>query len=181
MAMALTAQPLPQGNRVAIISGGGGYCVTMAEAAAAWGLDVPELDPSASERIKKFLYPFAPHPRNPVDAASDIRPMTYARAMEIIMGLDYIDGIIMMIPFMLSSQLRSPASVRELMDATEIICSLPRKYNKPILGNMIPRDSVGPALDLFQNAGIPFYATQDESARAMYALVRYARILANRN
>jgi acyl-CoA synthetase (NDP forming) len=43
---------------------------------------------------------------------------------------------------------------------------------------MIPVVSVGPALDLFKSAGIPFYAAQDESARAMYALVRYARILA---
>ena len=82
---------------------------------------------------------------------------------------------------MFAYQLRSPASIRDLMDATEIICSLPRKYNKPILGNMIPLPNAGPALDLLQKAGIPFYASQDESARAMYALVRYARILANRD
>lgn len=131
----------------------------------------------------KFSMPFAnaPHPRNPVDAASDIRPMTYARALDILMSLDYIDGVLMMIPFMFEFQLRSPASIRDLMDATEIICSLPRKYNKPILANMIPRANVGPALDLFQKAGIPFYASQDESARAMHALVRYAQILANRD
>ncbi|MBM4331114.1 MAG: hypothetical protein FJ117_07775 [Deltaproteobacteria bacterium] len=180
MAMALTSQPLPKGNRVAIISGGGGYCVTMAEASVAWGLDVPQLHPSASDQIKKILHPFAPQPWNPVDAASDVRPMTYARALEILMGLDYIDGVFMMIPFMFEFQLRSPASIRDLMDATEIICSLPGKYNKPLLGNMIPRASVGPALDLMQKAGIPFYASQDESARAMHALDRYSRILANK-
>lgn len=179
MAMALASQPLPKSNGVAIISGGGGYCVTMAEACAAWGLEVPRLDESASEKIKKVLQPFAPQPWNPVDAASDIRPMTYARALDILMSLDYIDGILMMIPFMFEFQLRSPASIRELMDATEIICSLPKKYNKPLVGNMIPRVSVGPALDLFQRAEIPFYATQDESARAMHALVRYARIISN--
>jgi acyl-CoA synthetase (NDP forming) len=76
-------------------------------------------------------------------------------------------------------QLRSPAAIRELMDATEIISSLPQKYHKPMIGNMIPRVAVGPALDLFKKAGIPFFATQDESARAMYALVRYAHILSN--
>jgi len=97
------------------------------------------------------------------------------------MSLDYIDGVLMMIPFIFEFQLRSPASIRDLMDATEIIRSLPRKYNKPILANMIPRANVGPALDLFQKAGIPFYASQDESARAMHALVRYARILSNRD
>ncbi len=179
MAMALASQPLPKGNRVAILSGGGGYCVTMAEASVAWGLDVPRLDPTTSEKIKKILPPFAPQPWNPIDAAADIRPMTYARALEILMSLDYIDGVLMMIPFMFSFQLRSPASVRELMDATEIICGLPKKFDKPIIGNMIPQISVGPAIDLFHKAGIPFYATQDESARAMHALVRYAQILSN--
>jgi acyl-CoA synthetase (NDP forming) len=177
MAVALSSQPLPRGNRVAILSGGGGYCVTMAEAAVSWGLDVPQLDPSAAEKIKKVLSPFAPHPLNPVDAAADVRPMTYARVLEILMGLDYLDGILMMIPFMFSFQLRSAASVRELMDATEIICRLPEKHRKPILGNMIPSVAVGPALELFKKAGIPFFAAQDESARAMHGLVRYSRIL----
>jgi acetyltransferase len=173
MAVALSSQPLPRGNGVAILSGGGGYCVTMAEAAASWGLEVPQLDPAASEKIKKILYPFAPQPWNPIDAAADVRPMTYARVLDILLGLDYIDGILMMIPFMFSFQLRSAASVRELMDATEIICGLPAKYRKPILGNTIPSVAVGPALELFKKAGIPFFATQDESARAMHGLVRY--------
>jgi len=177
MAVALSSQPLPRGNRVAIISGGGGYCVTMAEAAASYGLDVPQLDPAASEKIKKLLYPFAPQPWNPIDAAADVRPMTYARALDILLGLDYIDGILMMIPFMFSFQLRSTASVRELMDATEIICGLPAKYRKPMMGNTIPSVAVGPALELFKKAGIPFFATQDESARAMHGLVRYYQFL----
>lgn len=179
MAVALSSQPLPRGNRVAIISGGGGYCVTMAEAAASYGLDVPQLDPADSEKIKKLLYPFAPQPWNPIDAAADVRPMTYARALDILLGLDYIDGILMMIPFMFSFQLRSTASVRELMDATEIICGLPAKYRKPMMGNTIPSVAVGPALELFKKAGIPFFATQDESARAMHGLVRYYRFLKN--
>ncbi|MGB9698159.1 MAG: acetate--CoA ligase family protein [Thermodesulfobacteriota bacterium] len=177
MAVALTTQPLPKGKRVAIISGGGGYCVTMAEAACAWGLEVPPLDYATAQKIKEILHPFAPFPVNPVDAASDVRPMTYARVLDMLMSLDYIDGVFMMIPFMFEFQLRSAAAIRELVDATEIICGLPTKYGKPLLGNMIPRVSVGPALDLFQKAGIPFFATQDESARAMSGLVRYAQII----
>jgi len=179
MAVALSSQPLPRGNRVAILSGGGGYCVTMAEAAVSWGLEVPQLDPAASDKIKKLLYAFAPQPWNPVDAAADVRPMTYARVLDILLGLDYIDGILMMIPFMFSFQLRSAASVRELMDAAEIICGLPAKYRKPMMGNTIPSVAVGPALELFKKAGIPFFASQDESARAMHGLVRYYRFLKN--
>ena len=151
--------------------------MTMAEAAASSGLDVPQLTPADSEKIKKLLYPFAPQPWNPIDAAADVRPMTYARVLDILLGLDYIDGVLMMIPFMFSFQLRSAASVRELMDATEIICGLPAKYRKPIMGNMIPSIAVGPALELLKKAGIPFFATQAESARAMHGLVRYQQFL----
>ncbi len=153
--------------------------MTMAEAAASWGLEIPQLDPAASEKIKELLFPFAPFPLNPVDAASDTRPMTYARVLEILMGLDYIDGILMMIPYSFSFVLRSPASIRELMDGTEIVCTLPKKYGKPIIGTMIPQASVGPAPDLFKKAGIPFFASQAETARAMYALARYAQIRSN--
>jgi acyl-CoA synthetase (NDP forming) len=63
------------------------------------------------------------------------------------------------------------------MDATEIICGLPAKYRKPIMGNIIPSVAVGPALELLKKAGIPFFATQDESARAMHGLVRYRQFL----
>ena len=176
MAVALASQPLPRGNRVGIISGGGGYCVTMAEAAVAWGLQVPPLAPEDSERIKKLLLPFAPQPWNPVDTASDTRPMAFARVLEELMQLDYLDGIMMLPPFAFPYQLRSPASVRELMDATEIVCALPQKYHKPLIGNTIPSIASGPSLAFMQKAGIPFYATQDESARAMHALVRYGKI-----
>jgi acyl-CoA synthetase (NDP forming) len=177
MAVALASQPLPRGNRVGIISGGGGYCVTMAEAAVAWGLQVPPLAPEDSDRIKKLLLPFAPQPWNPVDTASDTRPMAFARVLEELMQLDYFDGVMMLPPFAFPYQLRSPASVRELMDATEIVCALPQKYHKPLIGNTIPSIASGPSLAFMQKAGIPFYATQDESARAMYALVRYGKIL----
>ena len=84
-----------------------------------------------------------------------------------------------MVPLMSELQVRPQASIHELMDATEIISSLPKKYNKPIVANMITRVAAGPALDLFKKAGIPFSATQDESARAMYALSRYSRIRSN--
>jgi acyl-CoA synthetase (NDP forming) len=177
MAVALAGQPLPGGNRVAIISGGGGYCVTMAEAAVAWGLRVPPLAAADSERIKKMLLPFAPQPWNPVDTAADTRPMAFARVLDELLRLEYIDGVIMMPPFAFSYQLRSPASVRDLMDATEIVCGLPEKYHKPLIGNMVPSIAAGPSLAFMQKAGIPFYATQDESARAMHALVRYGKIL----
>ena len=103
--------------------------------------------------------------------------MAFARVLEELMQLDYLDGIMMLPPFAFPYQLRSPASVRELMDATEIVCALPQKYHKPLIGNTIPSIASGPSLAFMQKAGIPFYATQDESARAMHALVRYGKTL----
>ena len=112
-----------------------------------------------------------------MDTASDIRPMTYARVLDILMSLDYIDGICMMIPFMFELQLRSPASIRELMDATEIISSLPQKYHKPMIGNMIPRVAVGRRSTFSKGPG--FLSLPPRTNPPMHALLRYAHILSN--
>jgi hypothetical protein len=65
--------------------------------------------------------------------------MTYALVLDLLMELDYTNGICMMIPFMFSFQLRSSASIREFMDATEIFGNLREKYPKQLLGTRYPQ------------------------------------------
>ena len=54
MAVTLASQPLPKNNRVAIISGGGGYCVTMAEACVPGGWMSLNWTPQLQTRYQKF-------------------------------------------------------------------------------------------------------------------------------
>ena len=65
VAEALSKQPLPGGNRVAIVSAGGGHCVVTTDACSASGLEVPELDAATVAEIQQHLLPHAPASQKP--------------------------------------------------------------------------------------------------------------------
>lgn len=174
MAEALASQPLPAGNRVAILSGGGGHCVATAEACASLGLEVPEFDIETQMAIKAKLLPHSPIPRNPIDLAGGIPPVTVAGILETVAQLDYIDAIITMPPMAGFGQSARPAIIKEVVDAAAIIGAIPSKYGKPVIANFIRSVPGGVAFDVLKNAGIPSYETPEESARALYALAKYA-------
>lgn len=179
MAEALASQPLPKGNRVAILSGGGGHCVATAEACASLGLEVPEFDLETQQAIKAKLLPHSPIPRNPIDLAGGVPPVEVAKILDQVAQLDYIDAIITMPPMAGFGQITRPSLIKEVVDAADIIGSLPRKYGKPVIANFIRSVPGGVAFDVLKAARIPSYETPEESARAMYALAKYAEIRRN--
>jgi acyl-CoA synthetase (NDP forming) len=203
MAEALASQPLPKGKRVAIISGGGGHCVATADFCAQLGLEVPVFDRETQLSLKGELAPHAPIPKNPIDLAGGIRsPMAIANLAEKVARLDYIDGIITTPPMGgggriprgsgggSASQTVDPADspfpdlgpltptslAKIFLDAAEGIATIPERFNKPVIISQVRAVPGGASLDVIGAAGIPAYGTPEESARAMYALCRYAEV-----
>jgi len=174
LAEALVNQPLPRGARVVVIGSGGGYCVTCSDACESMGLEVPEFDAETQVKLKAELLPHAATPRNPIDTAADQRPLTYARLTEMVAQLPYIDGIIVMPPL---GGYDIPDYVRSALSAAETIASIPKKYGKPIIATGMRSRLVGPAVAVLRNAGIPFYETPEDCARAMHGLAKYAQNL----
>jgi acyl-CoA synthetase (NDP forming) len=173
LAEALAYQPLPNGKRVTVI-GSGGQCVATADACASLGLELPELDEDTKRRITEILAPHAPVPTNPIDTAATPYPMTLPRILEIVASLDYIDGIITQGPF--AGFDLSPDQLRNILDETEVVTSIPKKYGKPLIATAMRLYALDLTLDLFRRAGIPYYTTPEESARAMYGLMKYGEI-----
>ena len=175
MAEALTRQPLPKGNRVAVISGGGGQCVTIADACAGIGLELPEFDEEVQARIRKFLAPHAPDPRNPVDLAAAGGPQTVAAITDLVAQVDYIDGIITTQPFGAMGRRTTPEAARAMIAAAEMIAVIPRKYGKPVI-TIGMRFGGSVASDILANADIPAYEEPEETAIAMAALAKYSEV-----
>lgn len=178
MAEALVSQPLPKGRRVAVISGGGGYCVATADACGSLGLELPELDPDAQAAIQAELAPHAPPPRNPVDLAGGRgSSFTVARIAEKLASLPYIDGIITSAPIGRWGRGDALTATREALDAVEVMAAIPGKYGKPLILSMARANFPGSVTyDVLHGARIPSYDTPEESARAFWALARYAEV-----
>ena len=176
MAEALWSQPLPSGNRVAVI-GNGGQCVTTVDMLAAMGVDVPELKEEDQLKLKASMPPHAPMPQNPIDyAAGNMTGMAEVKVVETLLSLDYIDGVITGIPstwleeYLPTLALRRKAAI----DIADAFASLPKKYGKPIITQAWFQNDQ--SVEIIQRAKIPMYNSPAEVSRAMAALVNYAKI-----
>ncbi len=81
LATALAMQPLPKGDRVAIITNAGGPGIMTADAVEQAGMKVATLHPSVATALRSKL-PAAASVGNPIDVLGDADPSRYAMAVE---------------------------------------------------------------------------------------------------
>jgi len=93
VATVLTNQPVPNGNRVAILTNGGGPGILAADACEANGLAVPELSEATLSRLAEFL-PTEAGIRNPVDMIASASAANYGRAMRVLADDGQVDALL---------------------------------------------------------------------------------------
>ncbi len=175
IAEALVGQPLPKGNRVAII-GSGGQGVVTSDTCESLGLEVPEFDEETKARLKKELPPHAPVPTNPVDFAGAMRTaLDEARMADAVARIDYIDGIITNMPISGFAVGATGHMARTAIEGAEILAAIPKKYGKPVITLRWGLNQQNIVHGIVQGAHIPCYDSPEQCARAMYALAKYAQ------
>jgi len=92
-AKAFSAYPIPRGNRIAILTRGGGWGVITADSCEEHGLVIPPLSDDIIEKMNKFLPPYWSH-GNPVDMAAVITSEPYLECLEILAEWDEVDAVI---------------------------------------------------------------------------------------
>jgi len=95
LANGLTAQPLPAGRRVGIITNAGGPAILCADACESGGLVLPELSARTKATLETFL-PAAAALSNPVDLIASATPEQYGKAIETLLAADEIDALIIL-------------------------------------------------------------------------------------
>jgi acyl-CoA synthetase (NDP forming) len=176
IAEAIAHQPLPGGNRVGIVSGGGGFCVTATDACESYGLEVPELDAATQEKILSLFHPYAPPPRNPVDMIARKGPVTHAEVVEILAQLDYIDAFIISPPWGGFRRDTPTHTMKELIDSAERISRVPAEYGKPVICAARRDFKDHPVYEILKKGDVPFFEGPYTCALAMQGLLAYARI-----
>jgi len=154
---------LPAGRRVAICTSSGGCGGWLADAAAAAGLDVPQLDAATRAAIDVHLPPYGTS-QNPVDVtAQAIFKLGYAEFGRLLVGSPAIDGVLMV-----ASTRRSEVIARE----GEALAALARESAKPILfwSYTPPADD---SVAIMSEAGFPLFTDMHNCARTMRHMADY--------
>jgi acyl-CoA synthetase (NDP forming) len=195
-AATFASQPLPRGNRVGIVTWGGGWGVLGTDACVREGLVVPALPQELIESMNKYLASRWSH-NNPVDLASTQTREALTRTLELVIRSDAFDGVVQLgmgvsvfFKHMVDNSFYFSApdrkQVRDMMvpiaeemdrNLCERVLGLIRETGKPILGAsdtaaMPTEDNI--ALKTLSREGKLIYPTPYHAARAMGHLARYA-------
>ena len=95
-ARVLTDQPLPAGNRLAVVGNAGGLNVLAADAAEAGGLRVPTLSAALRGRLGAAA-PGAASQDNPVDLGAGASPAAFAAAAEAVAASGEADALLLVV------------------------------------------------------------------------------------
>jgi acyl-CoA synthetase (NDP forming) len=181
MANSLCYQPLPKGNRVAILHGGGGFCVTAAEACTRLGLNVPEMNAQAQKELREQMLPFSPPPVNPIDCIGRKNEEAYIRIIEIAAKQDNIDGLIVMPPRDNFDRYTNSSEMIETLKYAEAIATIPKRFKKPIVVAGNEGRISGPIDEIFKRYHIPTFENPVDCAQALLGMVKYHAIKDSKN
>jgi acyl-CoA synthetase (NDP forming) len=148
IAAALVTQPLPRGNRVGILTLGGGWGVLAADYCAKAGLILPDLSQEMVRTLDEVLPPWW-NRINPVDMVAGYRKGDLIQSLELFLSSKQFDGVLMLglgwrviRGSFLRTSARTPEDGMEMAGRDWIeeeqkifsdLQELGRKYEKPIL------------------------------------------------
>jgi len=161
-ALAFATQPLPAGNRVAVITNAGGPGIMAADAAETRGLKMVSPAEATKARLREFL-PAAASVGNPIDVLGDAEPDRYVRSFELAQADENIDAIVVVVT---PQNMTQPLFLAEKLAAAH-------KGRKPLLAAFMGGDAVEQAKEKLMALGIPNYASPDRAMGALRAMCDY--------
>ena len=162
--LVLDQNPVPRGNRVAIVTNAGGLGVLATDAAIENGLELAALDERTVRSLQEILPPAA-NTHNPVDVLGDALADRYAKTLKIIADDDGVDLILVIL---------TPQTMTEAEKTAEEIAKLRKAKPKlPIVTVFSGAALVSAGQLVLQKAGIPNLLYPESAARALGTLARF--------
>jgi acetate---CoA ligase (ADP-forming) len=168
LAMAFSQQPIPRGNRVAIVTNAGGPGIIIADACEAHDLAVVELSPQTRAQLAEH-FPEEASLQNPIDMIASATARSYRLAVEAVLADPGIDAVI--------ATFVPPLGVRQEDVAEAIVAASQGATEKPVLAVLMGREGLPQGLAELASAGIPGYRFPESAVRALAAMYRYRRWL----
>lgn len=166
--------PLPKGNKVLVITNGGGAGTLTADAVEKdYGLSLSAFSKELQDEIKQML-PVGASTRNPVDTVGSVSHEAYLKSLDKLMANDQVDAVVAYL-------LPIGHTIEHFKDFAFDLMKLQKKYNKPILGVFQLEDKYIKELENFfdtvksEISPIPIYDTPEKAVKSLSKLVEYSQ------
>lgn len=166
MAVAFAQQPLPKGDKIAIITNSGGPGILTTDQIEKKGLQMARLSAETTKQLRDFL-PQEASIYNPVDVLGDADAKRYVFAMEKVLLDPQVDGVITLL---------CPTAMTESLDVARAITEARERLpQKPFLAVFMGGKEIQAGEKLLSEAEIPCYTFPERAVAAMDGLVRYSQ------
>ncbi len=155
----------PAGDRLAILTNGGGAGVLATDALIDHEGTLAALSPELIAKLDGHL-PATWSRGNPVDIIGDAPPERYAVALESLLESSDLDAVLV---------LNCPTAIASGEDAARAVVETSKKAAKPILTSWLGAAAAEPARRIFSANGVPTYETPDQAIEGFMHLVGYRR------
>ncbi len=153
------------GNRLGIITNGGGAGVLAADRAGDLGIALPQPSDATVAALDRLLPPYWSH-GNPIDILGDAEPDAYGAAVKAALADKVMDGVLVML---------TPQAMTDASSAAKALLKAAAGSKKPILACWMGETSVTEARNLLSSDGIPDFTTPERAVEAFSYLAQHHR------
>ena len=164
-ATTLTSVFSVKGERLAIVTNGGGPGVMATDRATDLGIPLAELSEDTLKRLNAVL-PVTWSHANPVDIIGDATPERYAQAVEVCLSDSGVDGLIVVL---------TPQAMTDPAAVASSLVMLAGKSHKPLLACWMGDIQVAEGRRILRAANVPTFHTPEAAVEAFSYLVNYYR------
>lgn len=165
LARAFSTQPIPQGNRVAIITNAGGPGIITTDAIENSGLSMARFAKETIETLRTNL-PLHANIYNPIDVLGDAQADRFQLALEQALADEFVDSAIVLI---------CPTAVTEPVSIAEAIVAASKKYpDKPVLTSFMGGPVLKAGISIVEQAGIPNYTFPEPAVASLKGMYQYS-------
>ncbi len=162
-AQALSSHIKPTGDRLVIVTNGGGPGVMATDRAVDLGVKLAELGPDTLDKLNTALPPTWSH-GNPVDIIGDAAADRYSAAMKACLADEHVDGVLVML---------TPQAMTRPTEAAEAVVAVARQSSKPVIACWMGEAQVAEGRQRFKDAGIPSFSTPEPAVEVFSYLSAY--------
>lgn len=164
-AILYTSQPLPAGDRLAIVTNAGGPGVMATDAAVRAGLSIARFEPATTARLRESL-PATANLKNPVDVIGDARADRYLIALDAVLGDPNVDQVLVIL---------TPQSMTDIEAIAHGVCRIHAQATKPMACSFMGAADVAAGIRVLQEASVPHYILPEWACQAMADVQRIRR------
>lgn len=162
-ALVFISQPLPKGNRVAIITNAGGTGVIATDECVKRGLSLAKISPETEKKLREKVPPYASL-ANPFDLIGDADAERYDWVMKHLLRDKNVDAVVSMMV---------PQKMIDMEEVAKRMAKYAKNGKKPLIPAFLGERSVLKPVEILKKEKVPFYTFPENAINAVAGLYQY--------